>query len=180
MYGPAHGKAPVQQGLFECVAIKHEPGLLPISTFRSEFFRLQAEARAAGHPSGPTWIDRKCREFIRIRYGSKCYYCNGTIDLHLDVEPITRQLDEADKTPDSYGWESFHKFCWGTYKREKTKKRRRTRYAASCGGEQLAVEGGQLAIEGGQPAIEGGEPAIEGGQPAVDFTSFMQPPPLSQ
>ena len=161
---PAHGKAPVQQALVECVAIKHGPGLLPTSTFRSEFLRLNAEADAAGHPSDKTWVDRRCREFIRNCYGKKCFICSLPIDLHWDVEPIHRKLDKEHTTPKNHGSGVFHKRCWKNYKNWKTNKRRRTKYEARGGGEQLAVEGGQPVIEGGQPAAEGGEPAIEGGQ----------------
>ena len=136
---PAHGRAPVQQALVDCIRIKQPPGFLPTSTFRSEFLRLKAEADAAGHPSGKVWIDRKCREFIRLRYGQRCYMCNQTIDLHLDVEPISRKLDEDDKTPANHGSEVFHKLCWKHYKHEKTNKRRRTKYEEKQGGGEPAI-----------------------------------------
>ena len=173
----AHGKAPVQQALVDCVPIKHEPCLLPTSAFRSEFLRLKAEAEAAGHPSGPTWVDRKCREFIRFHYGQRCYYCDQTIDLHLDVEPISRKLDEDDKTPANHGSEVFHKFCWGTYQREKTKKRRRTKYEEKHGEGQPANQNAHLApeVNGGEPAIDIQEVAIEAGQPAVEVNPFAPP-----
>jgi len=149
----AHGNAAVEQALVDCCRIKGEPSLLPLSTFRSEFLRLQAEAKAAGHPSGPNWVDRKCREFIRLRYGQRCYYCDQTIDLHLDVEPINRKLDEDDRTPANSGSETFHKLCWRTYKHEKTKKRRRTTYEERNGEGQPANQDAHLA-----PEVNGGEP----------------------
>ena len=135
----AHGNAAVQQALVDCVRIKQPPGFIPTSTFRSEFLRLKAEAEAAGHPSGKVWIDRKCREFIRIRYGQRCYMCNQTIDLQLDVEPIRRKLDEDDKTSANHCSEVFHKRCWKNYKHEKTNKRRRTKYEEKHGGGQPAI-----------------------------------------
>ena len=175
---PAHGRAPVQQALVDCVPIKHEPGLLPTSTFRSELLRLQAEAKAAGHPYDKNTTDQQCRRLIRQCYGQKCYNCEQTIDIHWGKEPINRLLDEDHTTLENRGSASFHKFCWKDYSHWKRNKRRRTKYEAGGGREQPAVEGGQPVIEGGQPAVEGGEPAIEGGQPAVEINPFMPPPPL--
>ena len=126
---PAFGEVSVEQALVDCCRIKNEPGLLPLSTFRSEFLRLKAEAKAAGHPSGPKWIDRRCREFIHICYGGKCYFCGKTIDLHWDVEPINRFLDEEDKRAATRRTGTFHKLCWKTYQAAKTRKRRRILYA---------------------------------------------------
>jgi len=91
--------------------------------------------------------------------------------------PSHENLMGLTRHPKTMAGKPFTSFAGGrTYKRQKTKKSRRTRYTASRGGKQLAVEGGQPAIEGGQPAVEGGEPAVECGR---SRRSFMQPPPLS-
>ena len=136
---PAHGMAAVEPVKVDCCRIKGEPGLLPLSTFRSEFLRLRAEAKAVGHPSGPTWIDRRCRQFIRICYGQKCYLCGKTIDLHWDVEPINRFLHDDGKRAAERRCGTFHKLCWKSYQTEKNKQRRRD-YEEAKGGCEPAMK----------------------------------------
>ena len=92
--------------------------------------RLREEAEADNEADGPA-LRRRINNFISNQHGRTCWLCKKEIALHFGIEanPLHRRLAPDDITAqdeDCKAW--WHGDCWKVYQRDKTNKRRRTRY----------------------------------------------------
>ena len=131
--------------------------VLPRTTYRSEFLRIEAEARAANWQGNDWYLARRIKQIIWTQYGRRCHICVQIVDIHFDEEPILRKLATADLPQGMEADRGFymHQACWRRYQRDRTNARRR----------QLRLQTRQRNQQQQQPAQQAAP-------------AFQAPPPL--